>query len=185
MQYETNLATIVFRSVANCNQIRYNLPTKMKKTSLAAADCPIARGYDAIGDWWSLLIITHVVLLHRRRFGQIQEELGMAKNILSSRLQKLVEHGILERVPSATGGSRQEYAATPKGQDLYKALVALMQWGQTYYFQDEPCGRSLVDRATGQAVAEIQVRSADGRTLGPDDLEVVFAPGASPRLMQP
>lgn len=156
----------------------------MKKTSLAASDCPIARGYDAIGDWWSLLIITHVVLLRRRRFSQIQEELGMAKNILSSRLQKLVEQGILERVPSNSGGSRQEYAATAKGQDLYKALVALMQWGQTYYFQNEPCGRSLVDRASGRPVAEMQVRSSDGRSLEADDLEVVFARDSTPRPAQ-
>lgn len=146
----------------------------MKRTVLSEAPCPIARGYDAVGDWWSLLVVTHVVLLRRRRFGQIQDELGMAKNILSSRLRKLVEAGILERVPAEDGGAHMEYAATEKGQDLYKVLVPLMQWGQKHFFESDECRRSLVERATGRPVASVEIRSDDGRALGVDELEVVF-----------
>lgn len=144
------------------------------KKSLAHDPCPITRGYDAIGDGWSLLILTHIILLRRRRFSQIQEELGLAKNILSSRLNKLVEHGILERVPLAEGAARQEYAPTPKGEDLHKVLAALMQWGQAHFFHDAPCARQLVDRATGEPVAQMTLRAADGRALTPCDLEVRF-----------
>src|SRR5262247_2661422 len=67
----------------------------VKRTSLAHADCPIARSLDAIGDWWSLLIIRDA-LLGRRRFGEFQKSLGLAKNILTTRLRTLVDRGILE-----------------------------------------------------------------------------------------
>ncbi|MAY73662.1 MAG: transcriptional regulator [Phycisphaerae bacterium] len=150
----------------------------MKRSSLADAPCPIARGYNAIGDWWSLLVVTHVVLLGRGRFSQIQDELGIAKNILSSRLRKLVDEGILEREAVAEGGNRQVYVATEKGRELYKVLVPLMQWGQTYFFEADDCPRELVDRSTGLAVAEVSIRSADGRELTLDDLRVLMHDGA-------
>ena len=148
------------------------------KKSLAESGCPVARGYSDIGDGWSLLILTQIILLRRRRFGQIREELGVAKNILTTRLNKLVAHGILERVPLAEGGARQEYAPTPKGEDLHTVLVALMQWGQAHFFDDEPCARSLIDRATGDPVARIALHTTNGRPLTLPDLEVVY--GAEP-----
>ena len=70
----------------------------VKRTSLEQAECPIARSLDALGDWWSLLIIRDA-LLGLRRFSEFQKNLGMAKNILTVRLRALVEHGILKTAP--------------------------------------------------------------------------------------
>ncbi len=74
----------------------------VKRTSLESADCPVARSLDAIGDWWSLLIIRDAQL-GRRRFGEFQKSLGLAKNILTTRLRTLVERGILTTAPASDG----------------------------------------------------------------------------------
>src|SRR5690348_14196250 len=101
----------------------------VKRTSLAGADCPIARALDIIGDWWSLLIIRDA-LLGRRRFGEFQKSLGLARNILTSRLRTLVDRGILGMAPASDGSAYQEYVPTPKGRGIFPILVALRQWSE-------------------------------------------------------
>src|SRR5437763_17222064 len=102
----------------------------MKRKSLEAATCPVARSLDAIGDWWSLLIVRDA-FLGKRRFGEFQKSLGLAKNILSTRLRKLVSHGVLEAGPASDGSAYQEYVLAENGRRLYIVLVALRQWGET------------------------------------------------------
>jgi DNA-binding HxlR family transcriptional regulator len=101
----------------------------VKRTSLARNDCPIARALDIIGDWWSLLIIRDA-LLGRRRFGEFQKSLGLAKNILTTRLRTLVDRGILQLAPASDGSAYQEYVPTPKGRGIFPILVALRQWSE-------------------------------------------------------
>ncbi|MHC2283069.1 DNA-binding HxlR family transcriptional regulator [Bradyrhizobium diazoefficiens] len=101
---------------------------KGKRTNLDVKACAIARSLGAIGDWWSLLIIRDA-LAGKRRFGELQKSLGLAKNILSARLQKLVERGILAIAPASDGTAYKEYVLTPKGEKLYLVVVALWQWG--------------------------------------------------------
>src|SRR4051812_7447194 len=96
----------------------------MKRTSLKGASCPIARSLDVVGDWWSLLLVRDA-FLGKRRFGEFQKHLGLAKNILSARLQALVEQGIFQLVPASDGSAYQEYALTEKGRGLFPVLVAL------------------------------------------------------------
>ena len=147
----------------------------MKRTSHQANDCPIARSLDAIGDWWSLLIVRDA-LLGRSRFGEFQKSLGMAKNILSARLRGLTAFGILEAVPAADGSAHREYRLTPKGRDLYWVLVALRQWGDKYQFGEGENPTLLVDRRDGRPVQPLELHAADGRLLGPADTLVVPAP---------
>lgn len=151
----------------------------MKKKCLAEQDCPLARGYNAIGDWWSLLIISQIVLGGLRRFSELQEGLGMAKNILTARLKKLVEQGILEKVPCADGSAYHEYVATDTGKDLYKVLVAMREWGAKHFGMS--CGEKhvLVDRETGQPVPPLELRSADGRLLTLNDLQIISSEAAA------
>ncbi|MFC3676678.1 winged helix-turn-helix transcriptional regulator [Ferrovibrio xuzhouensis] len=144
----------------------------MKRTSHQAADCPIARSLDAIGDWWSLLIVRDA-LLGLSRFGEFQKSLGMAKNILAARLRSLTALGILETVPVADGSQHREYRLTPKGRDLYWVLVALRQWGDTYQFPGGASPTVLVDRVDGLPVQALELHAADGRRLGPADTRVV------------
>src|SRR5580704_18042058 len=141
----------------------------MKRKCLDTSKCPIARTLDAIGDWWSLLIVRDA-FLGKRRFGEFQTSLCLAKNILCSRLRKLVSHGVLEVVPGSDGSAYQEYALTEKGRSLYIVLVALRQWGESRLFEEGELNLPLVDRESGQPVKPLELRSHDGRLLGPADL---------------
>jgi len=135
-------------------------------------NCPIARTLDVIGDWWSLLIVRDA-FFGKRRFGEFQKSLGLAKNILCTRLQKLVAHGVLEAVPASDGSAYREYALTEKGRSLYIVLVALRQWGERCLFEKGEMDLLLVDRESGQPVKPLELRSQDGRLLGPADLRTI------------
>lgn len=137
----------------------------VKRTSLADADCPIARALDIIGDWWSLLIIRDA-LLGRRRFGEFQKSLGLARNILTSRLRTLVDRGILEMAPASDGSAYQEYVPTPKGRGIFPILVALRQWSEEFDEHPEEIATLLVDRDGGRPVKKLELHASDGRLLG-------------------
>lgn len=140
----------------------------MKRTSLAGDDCPIARSLDAIGDWWSMLIVRDV-MLGRHRFGEIQKSLGLAKNILTVRLRAMVERGILTSVPASDGSAYQEYVLTPKGRGIFPIMVALRQWTEEFDERPEEVATILVDRQNGKPVRKLELRSQDGRLLEPAD----------------
>ena len=142
-----------------------------KRTSHKDAGCPVARPLDAIGDWWSLLIIRDA-FDGLRRFGEFQKNLGLAKNILSARLHNLVEHGILDVVPASDGSPYQEYVLTGKGRGLFPLLVALRQWGEDFCFAPEEQHVLLVDKKHGLPVRRLELRSQDGRALGAEDTTV-------------
>ena len=149
----------------------------MKRTSLAGDGCPIARSLDAIGDWWSLLIIRDA-LLGCRRFGEFQKNLGLARNILAARLRLLVGEGILETAPASDGSAYQEYVLTEKGRGVFPILVALRQWSEEFDEHPEGIATVLVDRAKGRPVKKLELRSWDGRLLGAADIEVKPRPAA-------
>jgi DNA-binding HxlR family transcriptional regulator len=86
----------------------------VKRTSFATDECPVARSVEAVGHWWSLLIVRDA-FTGKRRFGEFQKSLGVAKNILTARLKKLVADGVLELVPASDGSTYREYALTEKG----------------------------------------------------------------------
>ena len=136
----------------------------VKRTSLEGAECPIARSLDAIGDWWSLLIIRDA-LLGARRFGEFQRSLGLAKNILTVRLRTLVDQGILKMAPASDGSAYQEYVPTPKGRGVFPILVALRQWSEEFDERPEQIATILVDRKNGRPVRRLELHSQDGRLL--------------------
>src|SRR5258708_6565866 len=151
----------------------------MKRTSLAHADCPIARSLDVFGDWWSLLIIRDA-MLGRRRFGEFQKSLGLAKNILTVRLRALVDRGILELAPASDGSAYQEYVLTPKGRGIFPIIVALRQWSEEFDETPEEIGTLLVDRNKGRPVKKLELHAADGRLL--DFGETMLKPRPSSSL---
>lgn len=143
----------------------------VKRTSHSAARCPVARPLDAIGDQWSLLILRDA-FEGSTRFSEFQKSLGVSRNILSVRLRNLVRHGILDTTPASDRGAYQEYVLTEKGRGLFPVLVALRQWGETYFFEPEESHVVLVDRKHGMPVRRVEVRSQDGRLLGPEDTSI-------------
>jgi DNA-binding HxlR family transcriptional regulator len=103
----------------------------MLKRDYDGQNCSIARTLEVVGERWTLLIVRDA-LAGMRRFEQFQESLGIARNILTDRLNRLVEAGILERVRYGQRTDRYEYCLTRKGRDLTVVLTGLMQWGDKY-----------------------------------------------------
>jgi DNA-binding HxlR family transcriptional regulator len=153
---------------------------KGKRTNLDASACAIARSLGVIGDWWSLLIIRDA-LAGKRRFGELQKSLGVAKNILSFRLQKLVDHGILATAPASDGTAYKDYVLTPKGKKLYLVLVALWQWGEEFCFAPGELTYDMVDRDTQKPFQPLELKSKDGRVLGPADMRALPRPAPKAR----
>jgi DNA-binding HxlR family transcriptional regulator len=102
----------------------------MRHASLAAQPCPIARTLDIVGEWWTLLIVRDA-LLGARRFDDFKET-GIADNVLSARLKKLTEAGILKRRRYQTHPDRYEYLLTEKGYALAPVVLALRSWGKRF-----------------------------------------------------
>ncbi|WP_407563511.1 winged helix-turn-helix transcriptional regulator [Streptomyces sp. 184] len=141
------------------------------RTRFDGSECPVARSVDAIGDWWSLLIVRDA-FDGSRRFGEFQRSLGVAKNILTARLRTLVDGGVLDSVPASDGSAYREYVLTPKGEALFPVIVALRQWGEQNFFAPGEPHSELVDRREGRRLRGLEVLAADGRRLGPDDTAV-------------
>jgi DNA-binding HxlR family transcriptional regulator len=141
----------------------------MRRKSLNTATCPVARSLDVIGDWWTLLIVREA-FKGASRFSEFQQGLGLAKNILSSRLRKMLADGILELRPAAAGGSHLEYHLTHKGIQLRLILIALRQWGEDNLFVSGEPMTTFVDSQTGQSLKRLRPIRQDGTEVGFRDL---------------
>jgi DNA-binding HxlR family transcriptional regulator len=134
-------------------------------------DCSIARTLELMGERWTMLVIREA-FLGRRRFDQLAERLGIARNVLTDRLKRLVEEGVLEKVPYQERPQRFEYRLTEKGVDLWPVMVALLQYGDRYYAPDGPpmrlthrdCGGELDDRRICTRCGE-KLRAPDVQAL--------------------
>src|SRR5262245_58933159 len=103
----------------------------MRWDSLEDEACSLARTVSVIGDRWTLLILRDCCL-RVRRFEDFQERLGVTRPILASRLRKLVDDGVLARVPYQERPPRHEYRLTPKGIDLYPVVMSIVHWGDVH-----------------------------------------------------
>lgn len=132
------------------------------------AECSLPAALAAMGERWSFLLL-RAAFNGIRHFEQFQAELGIARNILSDRLARLVEHGILER--RAVPGDRRkvEYRLTDKGNALLPTMVSLRQWGERWA-TGVPATPVLVDARDLRRVQQVAVRSHDGRPLEKKDL---------------
>jgi DNA-binding HxlR family transcriptional regulator len=126
----------------------------MARTSPYAQDCPIARTLDLIGDRWTLLIIRDL-FLGRSRFNEFRQSTPrISPKLLSERLKRLEEEGIVERALLNGHPPRAEYRLTPKGRSLFPVLFAIGSWGFEYLFTDEPDLRTEVDAFLRSQVPE-------------------------------
>jgi DNA-binding HxlR family transcriptional regulator len=139
---------------------------------MANSLCAMERALDVVGDWWSLLIVRDAIG-GTTRFSEFQRSLGVAKNILTTRLKSLVAEGVLEIVPTSDGRAHQEYLITDKGRDLLIVLVAMAQWGREYLC--ETCAVP-VEAKKGRPLKKLELRAQDGRVLKLQ--EVLIAPSA-------
>jgi DNA-binding HxlR family transcriptional regulator len=143
-----------------------------------ALDCSVAKALEVIGERWSLLIVRSV--MHgNRRFGEMQESLGIARNVLSARLQRLIDEEILERHAYQESPPRYEYFLTQKGLDLWPALIALLNWGDRYSPDPEGPRRLIVHKECGGTVSERGICESCGKVLTARDAKQVPGPGAA------
>jgi DNA-binding HxlR family transcriptional regulator len=149
----------------------------MRRVSFAGHECPVARGADAVGDVWSLLILRDVFDGYSR-FDELQSGLGIAPSMLARRLTPLVDASLLERRRYQVNPPRDQYVPTPKGRDFRPVVLALFAASNR---QLAPPDRSmiLIDRQAGAEVDPVLVDRATGQPL--DQLDVMFAPGPALR----
>jgi DNA-binding HxlR family transcriptional regulator len=142
--------------------------SKLREDLKAAAECGLPAALEVMGERWSFLILRAAFngLVH---FEEFSGQLGIARNILSNRLARLVEHGVLARIPSQEDRRKVEYRMTEKGSDLLPAMLALRQWGEKYTMH-VPSNPELVDARDGLPIAPIGIRAQDGREIGWHDL---------------
>jgi DNA-binding HxlR family transcriptional regulator len=138
-------------------------------------NCSIARTLELVGERWTLLIVRDA-LLGLTRFEQFQQSLGIARNVLADRLNRLVDAGILERVRYSERPARHEYVLTEKGAELRLALAGLRQWGDAHLSPKPP--RLLRRKSDGTAVVAALVPAGDPHILRTDEVESVPGPGA-------
>jgi DNA-binding HxlR family transcriptional regulator len=145
------------------------------KTDLATFNCSLARALNEVGDWWTLLIVRDA-FLGAQRFSEFRRSLGLARNTLSDRLERLCAAGILLR-----GGTpaRPLYGLTKKGRALAPALVALQQWGDQFASGNRP--PVMVTDLRGRPLPRVKLVDSDGVEVGPQDLRFRPGPGADTR----
>ena len=149
----------------------------MRKTSFADMNCSIAQTLEIIGEWWTLLILRDS-FLGVRRFDEFVERLGIARNVLTTRLDTLVSAGILERRAYDDGRRRFDYVLTEKGRSLWPVLTTIREWGDEWVLGagNEPV--LLEHRACGQLTHTRLVCECCGEPLDARSVRAVAGPGA-------
>ncbi len=145
----------------------------MQRKNFGEMQCPIARSLERVGEWWSILVLRDA--LHGlTRFDEFQNSLGIAPNMLTRRLNGLVESGLLERRRYSEHPPRDEYLLTERGRDFRPVVLSLLAWGNRH-FAPEGASVVLVNRRTGAAVDPILADPATGRPVDEPDYGLVPA----------
>jgi DNA-binding HxlR family transcriptional regulator len=149
----------------------------MQRTRFSSMDCPIARSLDRVGEWWSILILRDA-LGGMTRFEEFSKSLAIAPNMLTRRLNALVDAGLLERRRYSEHPPRHEYIVTARGRDFRPVLIALIAFGNRH-FAPEGASVTIVDAVSGAPAEPIMVDRMTGRPLGSSEFELVAGPAAS------
>jgi DNA-binding HxlR family transcriptional regulator len=155
------------------------------RNDYADQNCSIASALELVGERWTLLILRDA-FLGTRRFDDFQRSLGVARNVLQSRLERLVEAGILRRERYQERPERFEYRLTRKGVDLWPVIVALMKWGDRHAAENGPpvilrhlgCGGEVDDRRICESCGGLLEAHEVAPELGPGALPTQTRPGA-------
>jgi DNA-binding HxlR family transcriptional regulator len=147
----------------------------MRFPEVARNQCSIARSLAILGDRWTLMVLRQS-FAGVKRFDEFQRTLGIARNVLAERLQRLVGEGILERRQYQDRPARHEYKLTAKGRDLYPVIVSLMEWGDRYNAPDGP-PLVLVHKRCGHETTPHFVCSECGEPIDPREMTPKPGPG--------
>jgi len=154
----------------------------VQRKSFADMHCSVAQCLEVVGDWWTLLIVRDA-FLGVTRFDELQERLGISRNILNQRLTRLVEHGVLDKRLYTEHPPRYEYRLSAKGRDLWPVVTAMRQWGDKHAALDGPPLQVIHSRC-GNIADAVMACSACGERLTPRDARAIPGPGDRDGLLQ-
>jgi DNA-binding HxlR family transcriptional regulator len=154
----------------------------MRRTSFETMECPIARSLERVGEWWSILILRDA-LSGVKRFDAFEASLRIAPNMLTRRLNALVEDGLLERRLYNERPRRYEYVLTARGHDFLPVLVALAAFG-TRQFAPEGASVQIVDLETGRVVDPVLVDRATGDPVTESHFALVATAASPPAVRE-
>lgn len=167
------------RWVSSCNP-QSGTVVAMRRASFEEMNCSVARGLEVIGEWWTPLILRDA-FVGVTRFDEFQQRLGIARNVLATRLDTLVDHGVLERRTYDEARGRHDYVLTEKGRALWPVLVALRQWGDEWITGEENAPLELVHVGCGARThLDLHCREC-GEPVSRRDVRAVEGPGAASR----
>ena len=155
----------------------------MKRKSLEHFNCSWAQASEAIGDKWSIMIIRDA-FYGVKTFSAFANNIGIARNILTQRLEHLQKHEILEKKAIGLGSSRYEYRLTEKGFALFPVIVALGQWSDQWIFGEGKEPLVIVDLENREPVQKMVVEASDNRELTLRDITFKAGPGANENTRQ-
>jgi DNA-binding HxlR family transcriptional regulator len=154
----------------------------MERKSFSDMHCSVAQTLEVVGQWWTLLILRDAIL-GVTRFDSFQERLGISRNVLNQRLARLVEHGVLTKVPYSEHPPRYDYRLTDKGRDLWPVITTMRQWGDKHAAPGGP-PLELIHQPCGE-VAEVQLTCvACDQPMDIGNVRAVPGPGAVERLVR-
>ena len=154
----------------------------MQRKRIGDSQCPIARGLERVGEWWSIMILRDAFHGYTR-FDEFQRSLGIAPNMLTRRLNSLVKSGLLERRLYNQRPPRYEYVLTERGRDFRPVLLALLAWGNRN-FAPEGKALVLVDAATGKQADPVLTDRISGRPVTEKDFVLRPGPAAKTKLRE-
>lgn len=152
----------------------------MKRKTLIDLPCPVARSLEHVGEWWNILILRQAVL-GTTRFDDFQKTLGIAPNMLTRRLNGLVESGLLERRLYNERPPRHDYVLTARGRDFRPVLWTLLAWGNRH-FAPEGASITIVDTETGREAVPTVIDAESGLAIDAPRFAVVPGPAATEEL---
>ena len=150
----------------------------MARKSLEHFNCSWAQAAEAFGDKWTIMIIRDA-FYGVKTFSAFQKNIGIAKNILTQRLEHLQKHEIIEKRSQGLGSSRYEYKLTEKGFAMFPVIAAIGQWSDQWIFGEGNEPIVIVDLENREPIKRIAVEAADGRELTLRDITFIAGPGAS------
>lgn len=154
----------------------------MKRKSLSGMHCSVAQCLEVVGEWWTLLIVRDA-FLGITRFDDFQERLGISRNVLGQRLGRLVEAGVLAKVPYSEHPPRFDYRLTETGRDLWPVIDSMRQWGDKHAAPEGP-PLQLIHRECGEVSEPHLVCSSCGEPIGARDVRAISGPGDAEGLIR-
>lgn len=176
----SSLKQRAFYRIASYEATHY--PEGMERKSFSDMHCSVAQCLEVVGEWWSLLIVRDA-FLGVTRFDELQERLGISRNVLGQRLNRLVDAGVLTKVPYSEHPPRFDYRLTERGRDLWPVIDALRQWGDKHAAPNGPPLR-LIHEGCGQISEPELICSTCGEPIDVRDVKAIPGPGGVENLVR-